>query len=913
MKKHAVEPVNVHILHHTHWDREWFLSFQYTREWVPKLIDQIEKLVSTDPDYKYLLDGQTLIIEDLLDIKPGYKSKIKKLLKNGNVLIGPYYCQPDWKIVGGESLVRNLMHGYKDTKQYTEFYPVAWLVDTFGHPAQSPQIHRMFGIKHAYVWRGVPKLIPFFKWHGSDKSELFTINLFTGYRNLYGVTKVPEVGLARLKSEVKKISKFYPIDFIPLFDGYDLEDAPENAVKFYKNYSKEIKNSSLSLKMSHPLKYAQVTADNMEKPDVIKGELNSGKYAGIYPGITSSRTYLKILNADTENLIFNILEPIATFAAVKGQSYPSKLIDSITREMMQNQIHDCICGVSLDLVHERMEYSYKSIYRKAKKQVCSSLNHIMQDFKKGLYTFSATGFSYDYLYPYEGDVYEISTKGVGVFPIKIKGKYYNREDIVQNLTWKNDYYESKVQSDGTVLTDQQTLGFFEFEQDLGDAYTNETTSKPVRIEMKSVPRVVEESKTHKVVRFRSSLQVKEVKVELTVNITFDQTPLIKWKIDMDSLGTDFNIKMKFKNIKHKKVLAGMQYDIVERDYEDKDLMPKEIDDEIMKIVIGQREINSVENFPFHDFVILEDDEVVNVILANGLRDYVCREEGQVEIMLRRSAEWMDRKNLRKMTNRLGDAGSELYGVGGRCERKVVHELAFMQTPNNEGKCSEIYKWNHVFKNPPLIIKNNNDGSMRKLKLFNWELPITALYMNDDKVLVRTFNPTDSKIRFSKKYKSVDPFGKHVGDRSDICPKEIMTIKLDHVLGEIDGASKKSLIQVSNLPKVRVGRSNSLPSKSAVDYLRKEIKKYKRQIRGLRKELRTVKGKELHKLESEVYTLSRSMYELILSKYVAERQIKTGNKLTKKHVYEYDRKIAKIGKKLNDLRIIKRIYDYVTLL
>ena len=44
-----------------------------------------------------------------------------------------------------------------------------WMVDTFGHISQSPQIHRLFGIDSVFVWRGVPELEPYFNWFGADE------------------------------------------------------------------------------------------------------------------------------------------------------------------------------------------------------------------------------------------------------------------------------------------------------------------------------------------------------------------------------------------------------------------------------------------------------------------------------------------------------------------------------------------------------------------------------------------------------------------------------------------------------------------------------------------------------------------------------------------------------------------------
>jgi alpha-mannosidase len=162
---------NVHIINHTHWDREWFLTSIYTSRWIPGLIDRLEALVQANPSFAYLLDGQTLVVEDLLALDPHYEGRVRRLIENGNLLTGPYYCQPDWQITGDEALVRNLVYGIGDVQRLGGQVGTGWLVDTFGHISQSPQIHRMAGIEQVYVWRGVPAVEPYFQWQAPDGSR----------------------------------------------------------------------------------------------------------------------------------------------------------------------------------------------------------------------------------------------------------------------------------------------------------------------------------------------------------------------------------------------------------------------------------------------------------------------------------------------------------------------------------------------------------------------------------------------------------------------------------------------------------------------------------------------------------------------------------------------------------------------
>jgi hypothetical protein len=275
-------PTNIHIINHTHWDREWFLTSIYTSQWIPGLIDQLENLTAINPKYRFFLDGQTLVVEDLLKISPDYEKKIKQLVQSGNLIIGPYYSQPDWRLTGGESLIRNLFYGWFDMQAYACNNRVGWLVDTFGHISQAPQLHLMFNLKAVFVWRGVPRLEPFFRWQGAGGQQLFTVNLFGGYRNLYGITHVPEVAIKRLAAETTKLQTFYPTDDIPLFDGYDLEQNPEDPVHFYQQRASAIPENIL-IKESSPREFAGELSSKLQHLPVITGELNSGKYGATFP------------------------------------------------------------------------------------------------------------------------------------------------------------------------------------------------------------------------------------------------------------------------------------------------------------------------------------------------------------------------------------------------------------------------------------------------------------------------------------------------------------------------------------------------------------------------------------------------------------------------------------------------------
>lgn len=62
---------------------------------------------------------------------------------------------------------------------------VGYAPDTFGHASQMPQIYQHFGIESTFFWRGFSELKAKksdFLWEGIDGTQIFGVNLATGYQ-----------------------------------------------------------------------------------------------------------------------------------------------------------------------------------------------------------------------------------------------------------------------------------------------------------------------------------------------------------------------------------------------------------------------------------------------------------------------------------------------------------------------------------------------------------------------------------------------------------------------------------------------------------------------------------------------------------------------------------------------------------
>ena len=63
-------PWRLWLVPHTHWDREWYLPFEDFRIHLVEVIDEVIALLEVRPEYRFTLDGQAILLEDYLEIRP---------------------------------------------------------------------------------------------------------------------------------------------------------------------------------------------------------------------------------------------------------------------------------------------------------------------------------------------------------------------------------------------------------------------------------------------------------------------------------------------------------------------------------------------------------------------------------------------------------------------------------------------------------------------------------------------------------------------------------------------------------------------------------------------------------------------------------------------------------------------------
>lgn len=418
---------NVHIVPHMHWDREWYFTTEESRILLVNNMEEIMTMLETNEEYpNYVLDGQTAILEDYFAVKPENKERVKKLVQEGRLVIGPWYTQTDEMVVGGESIVRNLLYGLKDCKEFGEGMMIGYLPDSFGQSAQLPQILNGFDINRAIFWRGVSERKGTdkteFYWQSDDGSKVLTQLLPLGY----AIGKYLPVEKDALKNRMDKylsvLDKGATTENIILTNGHDQMPIQKNIFEVIDKLKELYKERDFFLS-----RYENVFEELEKEKELptLKGEFLDGKYMRVHRSIFSTRMDIKAANTRIENKITNILEPLASLAYVLGFEYHSGLIELIWKEIMKNHAHDSIGCCCSDKVHREIMARFYLAEEKVDRLIEFYMRKIVDSMSKEISLDKLTAFN---LLPYDRESVirgEIITKMKNFKLIDENKKSYN--------------------------------------------------------------------------------------------------------------------------------------------------------------------------------------------------------------------------------------------------------------------------------------------------------------------------------------------------------------------------------------------------------------------------------------------------------------------------------------------------------
>ena len=380
---------------HTHWDREWYQPFQVFRARLVDVVDRVLELLERRDYRRFTLDGQAVVLDDYLEIRPEREADVARHVRSGRLRIGPWFVLADEFLVSPESLIRNLALGRDTCLRFGPPMPVAYTPDSFGHISQLPLIVRGFGMDAIVFERGVgdegERLRGEFTWETADgESSVFAVHLPGTYSSaaaighvdwelsdpydaaravrqirsvLYGSDDLGPEFPTWLRESVERleggIDAYATGEALLLLNGSDHLFPQPNVSEIIADLNAAF--DDVTFVHADVEEFVQAARAQDVALETYRGEFRGSRYQHVLPGVLSARVYLKQANRRVETLLERYAEPLTVIAALQGAPDVGPLLRSAWRTLLLNHAHDSICGCSVDAVHREMLTRFEQV------------------------------------------------------------------------------------------------------------------------------------------------------------------------------------------------------------------------------------------------------------------------------------------------------------------------------------------------------------------------------------------------------------------------------------------------------------------------------------------------------------------------------------------------------------------------
>lgn len=432
-----VKKTKVYIVANNHIDREWTYDAQLTRMLTAQFFEDLIETFEKIPDFQFVLDSQTVPLDDYLEIHPEKKEVLKKYVEEKRLWIGPWYTAPDSFYLSGESIVRNLYVGHEVAAAFGNVSKFGYTPFGWGQISQLPQIYAGFGIDSVFFYRGADTIkSTYYKWVGADGTKANCIkyhrtNFFdTVFRPMtkkrepvpwdreldYAGNEVPfmfgsddfkyehgfvadgkyhiakEKIAGAIEGFVEKHASHFPGGLVLGMNGMDTCFPSLKGLLAIN----QVKNSGNGDR-TYELAYSSLDRFSSDLKETVaragaKLEENAGEMRHFLPGfggpnkseaksthfyLAATRPRQKSKNARAENLLARYAEPFSTVGHLLGKSYPQAFLTTAWKHLLKCHPHDTIAGCGVDQIEIDMLNRLDQSINISKAVLNMSLQHIV--------------------------------------------------------------------------------------------------------------------------------------------------------------------------------------------------------------------------------------------------------------------------------------------------------------------------------------------------------------------------------------------------------------------------------------------------------------------------------------------------------------------------------------------------------
>ncbi len=350
---------------HAHIDVAWLWTLLHTRKKTARTFLTALRLMEQYPEYHFLQSEPQVYQFFREDFPEQYEELKRRVVEGRWEPTGAMWLEADLNITGGESLVRQMLHGKRFLRQ--EFgveSDILWLPDVFGYTWTLPQIMARSGVKYFMTtkisWNEFNRM-PYdtFRWQGLDGTQVLSHFITTPSQHWFATYN------GRLTAEeVKGTWDAYKQKRLhsPLLHAFGFGDGGGGPSADMLETARRLAD------MPGLPRYRIGRADeffrDLEKIRAEAPVWNGELYLEFHRGTFTSQARTKRYNRKAE-LALHEAEALAAISFAHGSDYPGDRLYRQWQTVLLNQFHDILPGSSIGEVYAESSEQYREVIREA--------------------------------------------------------------------------------------------------------------------------------------------------------------------------------------------------------------------------------------------------------------------------------------------------------------------------------------------------------------------------------------------------------------------------------------------------------------------------------------------------------------------------------------------------------------------
>jgi len=362
----------IKLLGHAHLDMAWLWPVEATWQAAERTFQSVLSLQTDFPELVFCHSTPALYAW-MEQHRPDVLQSIQQQIQMGRwEAIGGLWIEPELNLIGGESLVRQILYGQRYYQEkFGQISPIAWLPDTFGFPWQLPQFLQQGGIEFFVTqklrWNDTTQFpYELFIWQAPDGSQVFSLmsapigegidpvkmatyacqwEQQTGIPIALWLPGVGDHGGGPTRDMLEVARRWQQSPFFPTLEFTTAAAYVELAVSSQRSAVSAQQSATYFQPPAPPSPSCPVPTPHSPFP-VWQDEL----YLEFHRGCYTSHGDQKWFNRRAEDLLYQAELWASLVAIATGELFPQAELDLAWKRVLFNQFHDILPGSSIPQV-----------------------------------------------------------------------------------------------------------------------------------------------------------------------------------------------------------------------------------------------------------------------------------------------------------------------------------------------------------------------------------------------------------------------------------------------------------------------------------------------------------------------------------------------------------------------------------